>query len=181
MKTKILNLAAIMLFLIGSSSSCEKENLTTLPPETQTGANTFGCYVNDELFVNDGTKPFGQPTDLSAGYLRARKMLIIASYSYSGDVMRLELNLPQVNVNVPISMAYYRPLYNSFCPFFAVKDKGEVILTKFDTVNCIASGRFNFPGQCASYLLQDTIIYSTTDSIVYVKDGRFDVKFGISQ
>ncbi len=33
------------------SVSCEKETEPTMPPLTFTGANTFACYINSELFV----------------------------------------------------------------------------------------------------------------------------------
>jgi hypothetical protein len=53
MKTKtILLLLVSLLFLQGS---CKKETdrcpTYKLPPATQTGANTFGCLVNDVVFV----------------------------------------------------------------------------------------------------------------------------------
>ena len=55
MKSNILKITAMALLLAASAHSCKKEE-PTLPPETQTGKNTFGCYVNGVLFLNDAPK-----------------------------------------------------------------------------------------------------------------------------
>lgn len=31
--------------------SCEQENIESLPPATQIGANTFGCLIDGKVFV----------------------------------------------------------------------------------------------------------------------------------
>ena len=58
MKNTILSLVTMILL-----SSCSSDNNTTqdqLPPETQTGANTFGCYINGKLLIpRDGTGTIG--------------------------------------------------------------------------------------------------------------------------
>ncbi|MDR2651377.1 MAG: hypothetical protein LBC68_03555 [Prevotellaceae bacterium] len=176
MKTKIikiLNLTAILLLLAGSFS-CEKKEITDLPPETQTGANTFGCYVNGELFVKDGTVPFMMPA-ISAAFQKGNKTLTIESYSKKGYIY-IELNNMQKHVAQPISIAYFTSNneWTKACFCFAGKDIGEIILTKFDTINCIASGRFNFNGQCS-----DPLFNIQGDSIAHIKDGRFDIKLDI--
>ena len=54
MKTKILIFLTI-LSLVG----CSKDDTTPpepallLPPETQTGANTFGCLINGKLLIHE--------------------------------------------------------------------------------------------------------------------------------
>ena len=78
MKTKIL-LFLIIISLIGCSSddATIKDPFAQLPPETQTGANTFGCIINNQVFyprdgtgtlLNSGGKGFkfwGDPSDPS--------------------------------------------------------------------------------------------------------------------
>jgi len=53
---KNILLLTISFFLL--SSSCKKNKPTNpvdqLPPETQTGANTFGCLINGEVFKPGG-------------------------------------------------------------------------------------------------------------------------------
>ncbi len=49
---KLLNiLLPLTLFWTLTASKCSKDEL---PPETQEGKNTFGCYVNGKLFVPGG-------------------------------------------------------------------------------------------------------------------------------
>ncbi len=63
MKTKILLFLTIL-----SLVSCSNDDATTkdpfvqLPPETQTGANTFGCIINNQVFYpRDGTGTIFNP------------------------------------------------------------------------------------------------------------------------
>ena len=63
MKTKIL-LFLIIISLIGCSSddATIKDPFAQLPPETQTGANTFGCIINNQVFYpRDGTGTLFNP------------------------------------------------------------------------------------------------------------------------
>ena len=45
MKITIFFIATVILLLIAVAHSCFEQKEPELPPETQTGANTFGCYV----------------------------------------------------------------------------------------------------------------------------------------
>lgn len=49
---KLILLLFCLLLVIGCSrdNDTESDNTPKLPPETQTGANTFGCMVNGKLF-----------------------------------------------------------------------------------------------------------------------------------
>lgn len=46
-------IAAITLLLL-TAMSCKKDNNNQLPPETATGANTFGCKVNGAIYTPSG-------------------------------------------------------------------------------------------------------------------------------
>src|SRR6185503_9360933 len=58
--TKIFPLLLLSVLLTGN---CKKDNideLSKLPPATQSGANTFGCLINGSAFIPngyDGSKP----------------------------------------------------------------------------------------------------------------------------
>jgi hypothetical protein len=176
MKTKILNLAAIMLFLIGSSSSCEKENFTTLPPETQTGANTFGCYVNGELFVAQrGYAPFGRYW-LSATYSKTDKTLIIGGYGKAGTIGMSILNPVEKTIS-KISRAGCRinNIHYEEDNIFIDEtiDIGESYITRFDTIGMVASGTFSCKLRLdTTYMKYDYL----QDTIMNITQGRFDIK-----
>ena len=57
MKTSILILSLLLTTLTSCNSNDDNNGFTpTLPPVTQTGENTFGCYIDGELLTpRDGT------------------------------------------------------------------------------------------------------------------------------
>ena len=175
MKTNILKLTAIMLLLIVSANSCEREDESTLPPETQEGKNTFGCYVNDTLFVK--VKRFSNPT-LEAKYSHVifiehfeKKKLHVRCKSIHG-FMDLIIDNPREGDNI-LSIGSF--IFNNH--EFASENSGQVYITKFDTINRIVSGTFEFTGRNAIFH-PDTIQY-VGDLTAQVKKGRFDVKLNI--
>ena len=49
---KIILLFVLLFSIFGYTSDADKFDIQlSLPPETQIGANTFGCYVNGKLLV----------------------------------------------------------------------------------------------------------------------------------
>ena len=152
-----------------------KDPLSTLPPETQTGAGTFGCLVN------------GQPLSVKSAFLTSgdwscNNCLTISSQSsaaqpdYTISLLvtgRLQNNqvFSLVKYNIPVNFSLNefsaRP-YIKQCFYTGNNIKtGQVELVKFDGVARIASGRFAFtlyePGSGCDTLR--------------MTNGRFDVKF----
>ena len=169
-----LNFLKIIFLLALCSCNLFKEEEPQLPPETQTGANTFGCYVNGELFVKDGSAPWmHRPVEAS---LQIRnQILILESYVTKNGYMYIEIHEPKANISIPVSIAYYRTSeWTRDCFCFGGKETGELFFTKLDTVNRIVSGRFQFQGQCSNEMLE-----ITGDSIVSITNGRFDIKLDI--
>jgi len=165
------------------ANQCKKEILDTLPPETQEGKNTFGCYVDGELFVNAKGNPFLSfaPPRLSATYDKKNNSFYIRAYSDKVDFISMRLNETEENIPNPISEAFFyieKPEINK-CWQFVGEEVGEIILTKLDTVNNIASGRFQFRVQ-AHCLYSSNEMIASDNTIVSVTDGRFDVKLNIS-
>ncbi|MDR3226886.1 MAG: hypothetical protein LBT56_04360 [Prevotellaceae bacterium] len=166
---KTIKLIQIIIFLsitLCSCDSCEKEYLTELPPETQTGANTFGCYVNGELFV--AQREYGQlgRPYLSAGYSRLTTILGIGADGKNGHV-GFSVFYPTENANITMSTAgcHTKDLWYGREPI------GEVYLTKFDTINKIVSGKFS-----CKIKLYNSQNYDGSDTILDITQGRFDLK-----
>ena len=133
-----------MLLLTVSAHSC-KEDKPTLPPETQTGKNTFGCYVNGVLFINDGAVGWGY-TRLTAAYIHSYDRLQISCKSKNGTITLMVSN-PEVNVKKTLSYAINEN-YQS-------ENGGEIFLTRFDFEKRIVSGTFSYGN--------------------YITKGRFDI------
>jgi hypothetical protein len=57
---------------------------------------------------------------------------------------------------------------------FSVVDEGEICVTKFDTINKIVSGRFQFIGRCS-----DALFHFDGIGTKQITQGRFDIKLGM--
>ena len=55
---KAVKFLLILFFILCCGNSCEKIQLSHLPPETQRGANTFGCRIDGEIYVYINEKSF---------------------------------------------------------------------------------------------------------------------------
>lgn len=185
MKTKLpLYLA---LLLLTQCSKCKqddpvpqppKDPLSTLPPETQTGAGSFGCLVNGEIYA--ALSPIKCRGDWQGNNTLFLSATTNSTLSFGSDFfgvgMLLNGNLHSgqlfslVRFSQPIDLSF-----NQFAADADIKScgyhgnfikSGQVELVKFDPVARIAAGRFAFklyePGGC------DTL---------RVTNGRFDVKF----
>jgi hypothetical protein len=88
--------ASLLLLLLFTSccamftNLCKEEEKIIMPEETSIGANTFGCYVNGELFVHPMKKfvgQFGLPS-LYADYDVENNILAITSYDFHNRSIR---------------------------------------------------------------------------------------------
>jgi hypothetical protein len=150
---------------------------TELPAETQTGANTFGCYINDSiLFVHDWTgAPFMHRTISAELQSKNDNALVITAYSRAGYIC-MKINKPKLDSSSTMSVAYFMPKSKISwdCFYLGGKDIGEITITKLDTVECVVSGTFQFVGRC-----YDDLFEIPGDSTVNVSNGRFDIKLEI--
>lgn len=156
--------------------------LSLLPPETQTGARTFGCLVNGQAYTTvTSIQSNGDWQNINDIFISGstRKDAEFNGDSFSIGMLlhgTLQTGLTQTFKLVSTDILSNK-IYNVFtasatsltgpCDYRGKYIKtGQVTLTKFDGVARIAAGRFAFtlyqPGGC------DTL---------HVTNGRFDVKF----
>jgi hypothetical protein len=158
-----------------------KDPLSLLPPETQTGAGTFGCLINGQAYI--------APNSISANgdWQSATKLAIGSTMSLNGGTAGSTITILaslngalQDNQNFfiistatpfPVFTLGINQFYTQVAAIPCIYDgdyfkSGQIQLLRFDGVRRIASGRFAFklykPGGC------DTL---------RVTNGRFDVKF----
>ena len=162
-KSGLCKFAAIVIPLILCVNSCEKEK-PVLPPETQTGANTFGCYINNKLYIRErGTAWFG--ISLYAKYYQSYNKLIIQANAKKG-MFYFEVLNPEVNVKQKFASALYSGEDPSF--LYEGENTGEIFLTRYDLDNGIISGTFKF---------EIPLVYgSGKDMKIKVTQGRFDIR-----
>ena len=173
-KITLLALGVITLFTF---SQCKKnKEEPQLPPETTTGAMTFGCKVNGKVFVpKDGRgKPglYVQYVNLGTGpggwYLNIPATNWIPNPPVGVNIETDSLLVTQGQTyqfkNVK---GFPRAFYDNGNVYPKLdNDLGELKITKFDQTNRIISGTFFFNGTNV-----------TTGEKVNITDGRFYIRY----
>jgi hypothetical protein len=156
---------------------CKAIDLTPeLPPETQEGKNTFGCYVDDQLWL-----PYAEHTldrsiepEYDSGWFSVRVEREVGNI----PLMNLQLSdtlgfqMKTYTQDNGFSAGVYRTddgVYNYYSS--APGDEASITLTKVEAPahdgsrQVIISGRFSFVVTCTA-----------NGKKIRVSDGRFDIK-----
>ena len=176
---RFLSLLGLLLCL----AQCRKKDPSPqLPPETTTGAITFGCKIDERVFVPRNyyarTGLYVQYVNLGSGKGSGYFLNIPATdwASEQVDAIRITTDslLVQEGKTYPFrtSKGSAHAEYDSG-PGYKKLDQndGQLTITRFDPSQGILSGRFNFVGTD-----------KPTGQQVHVTDGRFNgrVKHAIS-
>ena len=148
---------------------------TVLPAETQTGKNSFGCYVNNELFVN--SDKWG--ITIGASYTKSTKLIQVYCFNKNRNSISIDVNTLSLNEKFNISKVEYAfssdsikladGSYTFNRNLYLGKNIPVITITKFDTLNHIISGKFEFELKN----LEDTT------KIIKFTQGRFDAYLSI--
>ncbi|MEN8857091.1 MAG: hypothetical protein ABF260_03400 [Flavobacteriaceae bacterium] len=192
MKTTILTFYFLIITLSGCNSNDDNSFTPTLPPITQTGANTFGCYIDSNLLVpRDGEGTFNSPSkgmqfwgssdqtyneiyvwDYKSGseslFFRIQNLHQNGEGSYEIKESNCQLSSsgnPNPTVNLFCrKMNQSSQLINLYC---SIENSGILKITRYDLVNKIVSGTFS----CRAVNKDDP------DDIIEITEGRFDIKW----
>lgn len=178
---KIASYVILACVVCITSCSCQDDPPApaepTLPPITQSGENTFGCYINGSLWLPEGG---GLTPRLSVDYYN-HCVLIRANRVGENPITSFTLDFGKVYEDTTFSIHNYSDstfyqyfLYSSgYVPsgpssdYFASNWVGnQMNLTKLDTINRIIAGTFNF-----------IAIDSMSGDSIVVSDGRFDLSY----
>ena len=182
----------IVLSLVFFGSSCKKNKnsnpINQLPPETQTGANTFGCLVNGEVFKPGGASLTGGSLSCNFQYLGAGpnggyffRLAAISRNNNSGESKSIGLFTDSLKILQGVEYIYIAPRIKgtAYALYGYTKNNpltiddyetnslntGKLQIKKLDTVNQIISGIFSFDGA------------NSIGQKVKVREGRFDVRY----
>ncbi|MBJ7880276.1 hypothetical protein [Gelidibacter salicanalis] len=191
LKKFMMLLLVLVLFTSGSCSD-DDEFGPTLPPITQTGENTFGCYVDGKLLIpRDGTGTlhtqdkgvsfWGSPNQFEYNEISVRDFK-------TGNWGLLNLHIVDLHKNGKGSYT----IYNSNCEdgidakeninittrwldsasgnlkwYCSVENGGTLTITRYDFENRIVSGTFN----CTVQNRDDP------SDRIEITEGRFDLKW----
>ena len=180
MKTIFIILSLISLLFL--ASSCPKKDGTPknsnpqLPDATQTGANTFGCKINGQIWVSTWTNS-GPPVQAQyyKGYLSlaATKKVnstVLQSIRWAYQPMYSTGKYYFKSApNGGSPGAQFADYINTTCGSYSSNNQDSlstyIIITKLDTANRIVSGTFNL------------LFTSQGCDTLKITDGRFDAKY----
>jgi hypothetical protein len=180
-----------IIFLTGCISCKKQLDGSSLPPITQTGANTFGFLLNGQLWTPDPDKGLIYTPHLKIGvnfstngYFSAFNGFFTISASKNVGNYGQTISISSSNLNAittpytyklsdtsryEIDFADHNDLVANGCQFishFTNYQTGSLTITRLDTLNKIISGTFN----AAMYQVE-------CGDTVKITDGRFDMKF----
>ena len=173
----LLLLALCSIFAACKKDRPPKTELEKLPPATQTGANTFGCLLNGQVWIpkdNYGQATFKLDVDPTYG----NGVFAISAVRYDGNGNGVffgfsfgsiasttggTYNLSQQNVNFSISDIKLLCSYDSNTP--GIYKTGSFTITRYDLTNRIFSGTFDF-----------AVYNQGCGDTLHFTNGRFDKK-----
>jgi hypothetical protein len=168
----------LLLLTTFTLSSCSNEDdkptnpIDQLPPETQIGANTFGCLINGIPFVVTNTSQqvaiYQEGVLLIGGQKITNNNLtqvnMVISESSIGSLLSENASYI-LNSNTIPKGEYYTESENCFY-FTSTNYVGTLSITKLDLTNFIVSGVFEFRA-----------VSDNCEGILNITNGRFDLQY----
>jgi hypothetical protein len=176
MKPQKLYTPLLALLLALCLTGCEKNNPfapgTELPPETTTGANTFGCIVNGKVWRNGGY--FNPAESLNIPEMTESRLQIAAARKVTDTLTSIHIRIWTDEISIgayscdsmSINISYLLILAgaNGTAYEYPYAHEGVVEITRYDLENRIVSGRFN------------ALLKLDGCEDIVITDGRFDLK-----
>lgn len=183
--TQANRLTILLLALIFLSCRREQVPNLSLPPNTQTGQNTLGFFVENKVWTNYGRRcaiAGCNDNKVSAEFYKQPNgdfiLSLGAAYSVSSQTIDQSFGFVTTNITKPGTFAldsslghqvlyvasHYSQSYKDYKN--SLPNKFVLTITKFDTTNKIVAGTFN------------GVLYNRfnlADSVL-IKDGRFDAQ-----
>jgi hypothetical protein len=175
MKHLLLTITLAVLLFSCCKKKTDTDTTPTLPPATQEGKNTFGCYVDGIPYVTKKGSGFN-PDDINANiyndssvYISGNKgtprwyLAMNTKFFYQEGAYFMGGTYPYLG---NISIYTDGTIPNNDTEFSTDSiNTGILQINKFDKVNRIISGTFNFKAK------------NGANKIINITDGRFDIKY----
>ncbi|MBN1182093.1 MAG: hypothetical protein JXB49_07390 [Bacteroidales bacterium] len=163
----IFLIATVLIFL----KSCEAPEVpTSLPEITTTGENTFGCYINDEIYIPE-IRDLSFTSEIIFEYPKYPDYLFtvetnrIANEKDEFDDVFLVINIENVTETMTYSIKSSVIYYNDNSYHLDTSFIHNLIVSHIDTIQEIISGTFSYTAKNVE-----------TNEKLYITEGRFDLK-----
>lgn len=192
--TTILILSLSLMSLFNCGNDDDAPFTPTLPPITQTGANTFGCYIDGKLLTpRDGSGTFNSPdrgmrySGLGTGPNYIYNEIKIKDFK-SGTWGLFDLHITELhqngegtftinesncedgidaNPNINIRCRWLDESTQELKWYCSIENSGSLTISRYDFDNRIVSGTFS----CTVQNRDDP------NDIIEISEGRFDIKW----
>ena len=189
-KTKLMKTQSLLLLTLAFLAfSCKKDppihepTEPVIPPLTHQGLNTFGCYIDGELFVaNDGDGYWDLPA-LSGSFDEGTRNLLIQGTRQPNDDK--EDDNIKLRADIVSGLSHYNFRFNEDglsngyrdwtgkrCDYYFIEypdfDNGQLTITYLNEEKNIISGTFYIN------LVNDNC---EGDTLMKITDGRFDFHY----
>jgi Family of unknown function (DUF6252) len=175
-------LLLLVILLIGCCKKFSKAEVEDLLPEaTMEGKNTFGCMLNEDLFLpknySQGFSLIGGQNLLGMGYDGSQVFIYATKFSKNRDKQTIYLYSNKVREEGNYTLKFLdensgtsylsRLQDQTNGTFYPISDTNQSTLhiSKLDTTSRILSGTFSFN------------VNINTNSVVHVHQGVFDLKY----
>lgn len=176
---------SFLVITLFTFSNCKRDKTNNpvdeLPPETQTGANTFGCLIDGKVFLPKGNPLAGPILKAQYQLVNGRQGFGISARHSNGETGKIVgiigdsvmISIGTINLT-SLSPGKFRGgyTYSDLSNLTGISyntneiEKGQITIKHFDTINQIVSGIFWFDAK-------DTV----TGKIVQIREGRFDLPY----
>lgn len=174
---KQLLLPALALLLLAQCKKADPDPVSALPPETQTGAGTFGCLLNGQPWTPLGNNGYSNYS-VSYDSTYRKGTLNVGCYRYIGkgandvQIIGFASDSVQGTGTYPLTVpkrqeGIFKDLTRNICQFPGGDPyyrRGKLTITRLDKQAGVISGTFAF-----------TLWQPSCDS-VRITQGRFDRK-----
>ncbi len=174
---KQVKLLLLIIVCTNIFASCKKTNTTTdepqLPPETHTGAYTFGCKVDGKIFTASGKGGLLSDQSVWGGGVYSDSSVLIGA---SNSKQKFSFDL-SVKYNGSLGL-----LYTSTYPYngsFQDNSNGTIP----GNFNTYSTDSFQIGKVNLKYLIQANIVSGTFEmdakngngKVIHITEGRFDI------
>lgn len=182
---KKIKLLLLIIACANIFGNCKKPNNITdepqLPPETQTGAYTFGCKVDGVIYKATGRASFLANQSVSYAYYSSDSSFNISATNSATKKFRFSMTFKCTNINLPSTLIEYYPYGVSFQDISngtAPSGSNTYNTDNLRTGN-VTIKFFNgtlAPGNFGSILSGTFDFYAinANGKIIHVTEGRFD-------